>query len=289
MWVIFALLGAFTQATHQATNKVFLKKINEYVLGAGIFFTSAIFLFIFSLIKGFPVVNGKFFFALLITGTINVFTTLLFLKVLKKTDASLAIPMLSFTPAFTILTSFLILKETPSKYGIFGIIFVVIGAYILNSQSISLKKIFEPFKKIISEKELVYALVVAFLYSISTNYDKIVVLNSDPIFGSAIICSFVALALIIIVFFKKGVSFKAHKSDLPKIGLSGLFNALSAYFINTALTMQIVPYVSSIKRTSVLFGVLYGFILFKEKNIGKRFFGALIMFLGAALIILFNK
>jgi len=289
MWFILALLGAFAQATYQVTNKIFLRKINEYVLGAGVFFASAVFLFIISLINGFPVVNENFFPALLITGTINVFTTLLFLKVLKTTDASLAIPMLSFTPAFTILTSFVILKEVPSKYGIFGIILVVIGAYILNSESITLKKILEPFKKIISKKELIYALIVAFLYSISTNYDKVVVVNSDPIFGSAIICSFVALILIIVVFFKKDVSFREYKSDLPKVGLSGLFNALSAYFVNTALTLQIVPYVSAIKRTSVLFGVIYGFILFREKNIGKRFLGALIMVLGAVLIIFLNK
>ncbi|MDP2946510.1 MAG: EamA family transporter, partial [Nanoarchaeota archaeon] len=73
-----------------------------------------------------------------------------------------------------------------------------------------------------------------------------------------------------------------------KFGLSGLINALSIFLINTALTLQIVPYVSSIKRTSVLFGVLYGYILFKEKNVGKRFFGALIMVLGVVLIILYR-
>lgn len=288
MWFIFALLAAFAQATHQAMNKVFLKKINEYALGAVVFFISAIFLLIFSMVKGFPAIGEKFITAVLITGTINVFATIFFFKALKGTDVSLAIPMLSFTPAFTILTSFIILKETPSIYGIFGIILVVFGAYFLNSESVSFKKLFKPFGKIFSQKELLYALIVAFLYSVSTNYDKIAVLNSDPIFGSAIIYSFVALVLIIIALIRKDFSFKTRGLNLYNVGISGLFNALSAFFINTALTMQIVPYVSSMKRTSVLFGVMYGFILFKEKNIGKRFFGASIMFLGAVLIILFN-
>ncbi len=199
----------------------------------------------------------------------------------------MAIPLLSFTPAFTILTSFLILKEIPSERGILGIILVVIGAYILNSESISFKKIFEPLKRIISKKELVYALIVAFLYSISTNYDKVVVLNSDQVFGAAATCFFVALLLTILLLTKKDVSFKAYKGNLPNAALGGIFNAVSLIFINTALTMQIVPYVSSIKRTAVLFGVLYGMLLFREKNIGKRFLGAFIMVVGAVLIIFY--
>jgi drug/metabolite transporter (DMT)-like permease len=43
----------------------------------------------------------------------------------------------------------------------------------------------------------------------------------------------------------------------------------------------------SIKRTSSIFSVLYGHFLFKEKNIRERLIGAIIMLVGAALIILF--
>jgi len=54
-----------------------------------------------------------------------------------------------------------------------------------------------------------------------------------------------------------------------------------------AITLVIVPYMVSIKRTSSIFGVLYGKFMFKEKNIKQRFLGAAIMLIGAALIILF--
>ncbi|MDP2934706.1 MAG: DMT family transporter, partial [bacterium] len=283
MWFTLALLGAFFQATYLILNKVFLRKINEYILGAGVFLTSSLFLFIFSTIKGFPFLGEKFFFAILITGSINVVTTILILKSLKTTDASLVFPMLSFTPAFTILTSFIILKEFPTQYGFIGVLLIVFGSYVLNSESIKLKKILEPFRTMFSTRGLIYAFIVAFLFSVSTIYDKIAVMNSDPIFGSAASCLFISILLILINFIRKDNFFKEYKSELPKFGVSGLANAFSIFLVNSALTMQIVPYVSSIKRVSVLFGAIYGFILFKEKNIIKRLVGTLIMVSGVAL------
>jgi len=57
--------------------------------------------------------------------------------------------------------------------------------------------------------------------------------------------------------------------------------------INTAYTMAIVPYVVSIKRTSILISVLMGGLIFKEKQLGKRLLAVLIMLAGVILITLF--
>jgi drug/metabolite transporter (DMT)-like permease len=42
----------------------------------------------------------------------------------------------------------------------------------------------------------------------------------------------------------------------------------------------------SLKRLSILFGVLYGAAVFKEKNIGVRLIGATLMLSGSVLIAL---
>ena len=57
---------------------------------------------------------------------------LIFFKALKKLDLSLAIPLLSFTPIFMLLSSFILLGEFPSLLGILGMILVVSGIYVLN-------------------------------------------------------------------------------------------------------------------------------------------------------------
>ena len=43
-----------------------------------------------------------------------------------------------------------------------------------------------PFKEIFKNKGIFYMLIVAFLFSIAGNYDKLIVLNSDIIFGSSL-------------------------------------------------------------------------------------------------------
>jgi len=56
----------------------------------------------------------------------------------------------------------------------------------------------------------------------------------------------------------------------------------------TAVTMTLVPYVISIKRTSVIFSSLYGFFIFKERFIKTRLLGVVIMVAGVLLISLLS-
>ena len=77
------------------------------------------------------------------------------------------------------------------------------------------------------------------------------------------------------------------KSNLKFLPLLGVVPAMTAVFQMTALTLTIVPYVISIKRTSSVFGTLYGFFLFGEREIKQRMAGVIIMIVGVLLITLF--
>ena len=123
--------------------------------------------------------------------------------------------------------------------------------------------------------------------SITANLGKILVQKSSPLFFSVIYFPIMAIAFLMIVLFtskKKVIQIKSNFWVLVPIGL---FYSLMIIFHNLAITLTIVPYMMSIKRTSSIFGVLYGWILFKEKNIPARLIGAVIMLIGAGLIILF--
>ena len=52
--------------------------------------------------------------------------------------------------------------------------------------------------------------------------------------------------------------------------------------------MQIAPYVIAIKRTSIVFAVLYGTFILEEKYKIRRIVGSLIMVIGTVLIILYG-
>ena len=53
----------------------------------------------------------------------------------------------------------------------------------------------------------------------------------------------------------------------------------------TAISLTKVAYMISLKRTSMIMGVIYGYFLFKEKNIRERLAGAVIMFIGFVMIV----
>ena len=69
--------------------------------------------------------------------------------------------------------------------------------------------------------------------------------------------------------------------------LIGLTVALSVITHFLAVNIIEVPYVISVKRTSLLFGIMFGAFWFKEKNIRERLIGSIVMIIGVIVIALF--
>jgi drug/metabolite transporter (DMT)-like permease len=283
-WFALSILGALFAATYYASIKRLLKDIDQYVLAAGAFLSCFLVLFLVSIIKGMPEIGSAFYISVLGTVIINVIGVTFFHRILRVTDLSLVMPMIAFTPLFLILTSYIFLKETPTIFGAAGISLVVVGSYVLNSNKRK-THFLDPFKEIFRNKITFYVLIIAFLYSISVNFDKLVVLNSDPIFGSSIVYLLLGISFLVISSVKSREKKVMYRKNIPKFLLLGLALALVAITINTAYTMQIASYVISLKRLSILFSVFYGGLIFKEKNIPKRGLAALIMLAGTIFII----
>lgn len=68
----------------------------------------------------------------------------------------------------------------------------------------------------------------------------------------------------------------------------GLLSGTGLVCQMTAVSLTLVAYVISIKRISAIFGVIFGYLIFKEKGIKERLLGAIIMVLGVAIITLFS-
>lgn len=286
LWFLLALSGAFFDGLYYAIIKKIVKDIDQYVLAGGVFFVSFIALGLISLFKGIPEIGPKLYFSIIMTGSLNVIAAILYFKALKISDLSLTIPMLSFTPIFLIITSLLILKEFPSILGISGIFLIVLGSYVLNTEE-SKSDFLAPVRSIFINKGTSYMLAVAFIFSISSNFDKLVVLNSDPIFGSAIVHLFMGVSFLILSIGKKRDVREVYGKNLKVFILAGTALTLGAITFNLAISMEIVPYVISIKRLSILFAVIMGAAFFKEENFSNRAKGAAIMVLGAVIIVLF--
>jgi drug/metabolite transporter (DMT)-like permease len=309
LWIFLALLGAGANAAYFIIIKKYIPARDPKIL-TGIGFTlGGILLFAVSAFFGFPDIGPEFFPAVAITVVLNICGLSLIFKALSSSDLSLSVPMLSFTPVFLIGTSYVILHEVPSFFGFLGICIIVSGSYVLNI-SAGHEHVLDPIRSMMRNRASWYMLLVAFLFAVSINFDKIALLNSDPFFGMALTVLSIGIAFLLISAYSLTVR-RYQKTDLPPNPLKksepqetpalsvphkqfviltlliGLFVAIEAASINVAYTLQIVPYVIAIKRMSIIFMVLYGTIVLAEGDITKRVTGAVIMVFGAMIILLF--
>ena len=185
LWIFLALLGAVANAAYFIIIKKYIPALDPGIL-TGIGFTlGGILLFTLSAFRGFPAIGPEFLPAVAITVVLNICGLSLIFRALSSSDLSLSVPMLSFTPVFLIGTSYVILHEVPSFFGFLGICIIVSGSYVLNI-SAGHEHILDPIRSMLRNRASWYMLLVAFLFAVSINFDKIALLNSDPFFGMAL-------------------------------------------------------------------------------------------------------
>lgn len=283
-WFLFAFLSAFFESSKDIFSKRGLKIVDEYSAAFSLRFFAIPFLLSFLLIIGIPKIGDQFFPILFLGGSLNVLTTIFYMKALKSSDLSIVAPIVSFTPAFILITSPFIVNEFPNAGGFFGVLLIVFGSYVLNIKKRS-KGFFAPIKALFVEKGARFMLVVAFIWSITSNLDKIGVRNSSPVFWAFSQAAFIAVVLLPLII-KRSQRVKEINNNLKALIPIGLFSALLLFFQMTAINLAPVSYVTSLKRTSVLISVLMGYFIFKESNIKERLIGAIVMILGILLITL---
>jgi drug/metabolite transporter (DMT)-like permease len=304
LWVLPAALGAVANAGYYIAMKRQVAITDRNVLAAGTYCIAGLLLCATALVQGIPPTGDALFAAVAGTTVLNILAMALLLKALSGMDISLAVPLISVTPVFLIVTSFLLLQETPTLTGITGICVAVAGSYILFTSG-SHTGFADPFRAILNDRNSLSMLAVAFLYAVALNFNKIVVENSDPIFGSALICLALGIAfsliLVITALIRKGkradrpgtvssgiqpaVDWETVRRSAPALCGIALLLAIESVMINYAFTLQIVPYVIAIKRFSIILTVGYGTLVEHERDPERRLTGSVLMVAGAVLIL----
>jgi len=284
-WLPLSLLCAFFVATADGLSKKVLAETNEYlVMWVRVGFAAPFLLLLLIFIE-IPKLDLSFFLILLVLVPLEVFSLILYTKAIKISPLSMTLPFLALSPVFLIFTSNLILGEKIGKMGIIGVLLTTTGAYLLNVRTTK-KGIFQPFKAIFRERGSVYMIVVAFIFSITSNLGKMAILHSSPLFFAAIYLPVIAMVLSPLTLWKNHGKLKQAFSRFPLFAMIGISIFFSAVAHFSAISIVEVPYFISVKRTSLLFGILYGAIWFREKNIGERLVGGSVMLVGVTIIAL---
>ena len=259
-----------------------MTNVDLFILLTGTYLSGGAILSLFVISQGVPEIGPSFIPTLSIIVIMGIVSLSLYFFVIKITDISLCIPMLSFTPVFLILTSSILLNENPPLLGIIGICCIVFGAYLISYSRET--GVLYPFRAMTNHMGVAFMLIVALLFAIEVNFDKILVMQSNPIFSAAAtFLSFgFAFLLISIIKFRSTNLIRKQNVIMPFV-FTGIILAIEALTINYAYTRAIVPYVISVKRISIVFTVLMGGILLNEHDIKRRLLASSIMVLGQYL------
>jgi drug/metabolite transporter (DMT)-like permease len=285
MWFLFASLTALFESLKDAASKRGLQALNEYVVAWSLTVFTLPLLLPVLLVTGVPKLGPMFPWALLAGGSTNVVAILLYIRALKLTDLSIAVPLIAFTPLFLLVTSPLIVGEHPTASDAAGIAAIVVGSYVLNLKQRK-RGILAPLRALLQQRGAQLMLLVAFIWSFSSTIDKVGVRNSSPSFWAGANFSFIATSMLPLVLVKSPQGIRPVLQYLPVLAPVGLLQGAAVLCQMQAISLTLVAHVISVKRTSTLLSVLWGHLLFRERGLLERASGAAIMVGGVALIAL---
>lgn len=282
-WFSLAIITAIALATADALSKKSLQNTEDAVIvwvreGYALPFLAVGFLFI-----PMPSLDAKFWLAVAALLPLEITALVLYVKAIRVSPLSLSVPFMALSPLFILFFAFIFLGETPSATGLAGIGLIVTGAYLLNA-SAGKEGALGPIRAAIREKGAVLMAIVSLIYAVTSTLGKVAVEHSSPVFFG-FFYPFI-LTMIMTVYLASRGKLALVFSRPRKFVLIGLCTSIMIITHFLAISLAQVALVISVKRTSLIWSVLYGALLFKETNIRERLLGSAVMAAGVALIAL---
>ena len=288
LWFPLTLFCAFSLATSDAlTKKALSSHCNEYLIAwlrLLLMLPPLVAMLLFVPIPSF----GPAFLPTILTAIpLELAALLLYVKALKYSPLSLAVPFLALTPVFLLLIPYLLLGERISLSGGIGIILIAAGSYTLNIQG-SGEGILAPFRAILREPGSRCMIGVALIYSFTSTLGKKAITSSSPLFVVVLYPILLFLCLTPVAFWKGRRELRTMdwQRIIKATVLPALFSLMETVAGFVALSLTNVAYMIAVKRVSLLMGVMYGHFLFREQGIRKRLFGGVLMVAGVSLILI---
>ena len=206
------------------------------------------------------------------------------LKAFQVGELSSTAPLLSFTPVFALLTTWVAFHQFPSNAKLLGILLVVLGAFAIRVNLLS-RAPFEPLTALWRDPGSRWMIGVCVLYAVVGPIER----SLDDIGGPY-------LAAMVLAFGTAGMWFAAglargedmrtifFRRPVELLALAGS-DAIVLVTYYGAMAMMPPVIMQTLKRADVLLVVLMGWLIFKERNVARKFFGCAIMVIGVTIIV----
>ncbi len=199
-------------------------------------------------------------------------------------DLSLVYPISRSAPLFTQIWAILFIGEILSRGGIFGIVLVMIGLFVISLKGFQLEHLI-PESDRLTSRPYILALTAAVASSIYSVIDKVGVQILHPVYYIWLINLWMAIFTGLYLILRRQVSFlKIWKEWKKEILIIAILQNIAYLLVLMAMQMSKVSYVVAFRQVGALFGAGMGIFLLKESYWKTRISGALILTLGLVLI-----
>lgn len=265
--------------------KRFFGDLSPYTMALATWGFALPFLGLLALLLPVPPLTSTFWLAVAAALPLEYLAALLYMRALKLSPLSLSIPFLAFTPVFLILTGWLILEETLTAAGWTGLGLIAAGSYLLGLGNRPLTW-WEPLAALAREPGPRLMLVVAALYSFTSALGKLAILNSAPAFFGVFYPTLFSGLLVAGYPLTGNRQGRSLVTRAPFGFLLGGAMAVSIMCHVFGMALAPAAYLIGVKRLSILFTVLLGGLILKERPILPRILAAGLMVAGVMLVAL---
>eukprot|EP00930_Biecheleria_cincta_P103120 TRINITY_DN95045_c0_g1_i1.p1 TRINITY_DN95045_c0_g1~~TRINITY_DN95045_c0_g1_i1.p1 ORF type:complete len:318 (-),score=57.00 TRINITY_DN95045_c0_g1_i1:77-1009(-) len=288
-----ALLSSASNAASQAANKALVQKMAAPELAIIVqgLLTALVF---FAGLPAWPdaelLASWDLRLAVAVSGTINVVASQLAQVGLRRGELSDTVPFLSLTPAFLLVSEYLLLSESTNAAGAFGVLLVSSGGFLLSRVSTT-----GPSHKGKSPSGLSLPpgsgifIVISIIYSVSSAFDRKGVRAGGALLYGAAIQVLMAMGAATTFWARRCDSPARHFSSLSSSVVCGLvlgqwLFSVAAYWCQLQANQRILSsHLSAVRRAGCLLGLLFGRIFFAEP-VGRKLLPVSVMVFGVCLL-----
>lgn len=284
MWLILAFVSAFFAGLTSIFAKIGLKNVDSNLATALRTIVVLIFTWIMVLVVGglssFKVMTFKNYIFIFLSGVATGLSWISYFRALQLGNVNKVVPVDKSSTILTIILAFIIFGESIKLYGVFGLILLTMGTFLMieKKEATSTE----------SRAWLIYAILAAIFASLTSILAKVGMKDINSELGTALRTGVVIIMAWIIVFAQK----KHHQiKNIDRrswifLMLSGLATGFSwlAYF--KALQDGPASVVVPIDKLSILISMGFSYFVLKEKFTKKSLLGLFLLTAGTLLLII---
>lgn len=235
-------------------------------------------------LDGTWVTDAKYWPPAVASMIMNALANVLFMRSVQLSPLSRTVPFLSLTPVFSALAAIPLLGEVPGLMHWTGILLVVLGALVLNSDLGD-----SWWKSVTHEKGAPYMIAVAVLWAFSTALDKRALPYASPASHAFLLSAGSATILGAWMLVRGKPGELRQVFEAPK----GLLVGMVAFAV-AALALQMVALqwlwvavIETLKRAFGVFGsVVFGRLFFEEPITSRKLAAVVLMVAGTGILAL---